>query len=310
MKSYWQQMTLSRRRALRFAAGAGGTAVALSLVGCGSDASKGDSSGGTNGTSAVTTPKDTTSQAKQGGTLSGWAANESPNFDVIAGGGTGTTLNQVSPFAYQRLIQFSLAKYPNAPTGEVTGDFAESWELSPDKLTLTMKLRQNNKWDSRAPTSGRVADSSDVMYTWNKLKAIGNYKNDIYYDAKVAPDAPVESINAPDAGTIVIKLKKPSTSLLPTLAGWRNSFFISRKKPRAVSTRVARFAARDPGASVKTSPRSASPGYATLTISSRACRISTSTKCTRSLSTRVSWPSSGPAIFGPAQPCHPKSFRP
>ena len=74
-----------------------------------------------------------------------------------------------------------------------------------------MKLRQNNKWDSRAPTSGRVADSSDVMYTWNKLKALGNYKNDIYYDAKVAPDAPVESINAPDAGTIVIKLKKPST---------------------------------------------------------------------------------------------------
>ena len=230
MKSYWQQMTLNRRRALRLVTGAGGTVVALSLVGCGSDDSKGGSAGAGGSSSAVTAPKDTTAQAKQGGTLSGWAANESPNFDVIAGGGTGTTLNQVSPFAYQRLIQFSLAKYPNAPAGEVTGDFAESWELSPDKLTLTMKLRQNNKWDSRAPTSGRVADSSDVMYTWNKLKAIGNYKNDIYYDAKVAPDAPVESITAPDASTIVIKLKKPNTALLPTLAGWRNSFFIMPKE--------------------------------------------------------------------------------
>ena len=48
-------------------------------------------------------------------------------------------MNQVSPFAYQRLIQFTPAKYPNAPKGDVTGDFAESWELSPDKLTMTMK---------------------------------------------------------------------------------------------------------------------------------------------------------------------------
>src|SRR5438105_461793 len=127
--SYWYQKTLRRRRALKAVAGASGALAALSFVGCGGDDSKASSPGGGESKSAVTTPKDTTSQAKQGGTLSGWAANESPNFDVIAGGGTGTSLNQVSPFAYQRLIQFSLAKYPNAPTGDVTGDYAESWEL-------------------------------------------------------------------------------------------------------------------------------------------------------------------------------------
>jgi peptide/nickel transport system substrate-binding protein len=226
--NYWDHK-IARRRAMQSGAALGLGAAFLAACG-GSDDNKSTTGSSSGQPSALTQPKDTTPAAKQGGTLKSWAANESPNFDVIAGGGTGTTLNQVSPFAYQRLIQFMPGKYPNTPKGDVTGDFAESWELSPDKLTMTMKLRQNNKWDSRAPTNGRFTDSSDVMWTWNKVRTVGNYKNDLLYDAKVAPDAPIESISAPDANTITIKLKKPSTALLLTLAGWRNSFFIMPKE--------------------------------------------------------------------------------
>jgi ABC-type transport system substrate-binding protein len=223
-KSLWAR-PLARRRVIQGGSGLllGGTA--LGLLGCGSDEHS-SSSTRSGIKSTVSMPQDTTAQAKAGGTFQTFVASESNTFDVIAGGGAGATLSQVSPFAYQRLVQFALAKFPQTPTGDVVGDFAESWELSPDRLQLTMKLRRGNKWDRNAPTSGRDTDAQDVLWTYNKLRASGNYKNDVVYDAKLAPDAPVETMTAPDANTITFKLRKPSSSLLSILAGYRNSFFI------------------------------------------------------------------------------------
>ena len=87
---------------------------------------------------------------------------------------------------------------------------AESYEVSPDKLTVTMKLRQGQKWDARAPTNGRVMDMEDVMFSWNKFAkvnpAAANFLN------SRNPSAPVESISAPDARTLVVKLKRPDAT--------------------------------------------------------------------------------------------------
>src|SRR3546814_17899402 len=51
------------------------------------------------------------------------------------------------------------------------GDLAESWEISPDKLQITFKLRPGPKWDARPPTNGRAVDASDVAYSWQEWSA-------------------------------------------------------------------------------------------------------------------------------------------
>ena len=105
----------------------------------------------------------------------------------------------------------------------------DSWEVSPDKLTLTFKLRQGMKWDQQAPTSNRVVDTDDVLFSWKKFGALNPSAANLVYDATKAPGAPVESLTAPDARTIVMKLKQPDSALMTTLAGW-DQFYIMPKE--------------------------------------------------------------------------------
>ena len=84
---------------------------------------------------------------------------------------------------------------------------AESWEISPDQLTLTFKLRQGVKWDSRAPTNGRALDAQDVIKSWEKFTPSTPASRATAYDATSAPTAPILSLTAPDNRTVVIKLQ-------------------------------------------------------------------------------------------------------
>jgi ABC-type transport system substrate-binding protein len=151
--------------------------------------------------------------------------SEPPNFDPVAGGGSGAMLS-IAPWPWQRLTRFVLATHPNHADGTVVGDFVDSWEVSPDKLQVTFKLRQGHKWDPAPPVNGREVSSADIAFTWNKLTTIGNYKNDILYDGTVAPDAPVESLTVIDDKTFAMKLKKPSSALFAELAQIRTSFWV------------------------------------------------------------------------------------
>ena len=83
----------------------------------------------------------------------------------------------------------------------------ESWEVSPDKLTLTIKLRQGMKWDPQAPTSGRAMDTSDILFSWEKFKKVNASAANLAYDATKSPGAAIETVTAPDSKTIVFKLQ-------------------------------------------------------------------------------------------------------
>ena len=63
-----------------------------------------------------------------------------------------------APWVYSRLVRYKAAKYPDLVQGDVEPDGAESWEMSPDGLTFTFKLRGNLKLDPRPPTNGRCND--------------------------------------------------------------------------------------------------------------------------------------------------------
>jgi len=220
---------LSRRRALAVAGGLGLGAAAISLAGCGGGGSGGSSSSsGGNSNSRLSEPVDTTAQAKAGGVWKGAYASTNPaSLDPHTSQGF-TTLTAVSVYTYPRLLKFKAAKYPNFTDGSVEGDLVESWEVSPDKLQVTLKLRPGLKWDGRAPTSGRVIDADDVIWNWKKFSQVGVRRSDLAYDAAL-PGAPVESMTAPDSKTVVVKLKEQDASILQLLASARIFFVLPRE---------------------------------------------------------------------------------
>lgn len=74
---------------------------------------------------------------------------------------------------------------------------AKSWETSKDGLTYTFKLQPNVKWND-----GQDFSSADVVFSLTQMLPKTSTA------ARVAL-AEVQSIEAPDAETVVIKLKKP-----------------------------------------------------------------------------------------------------
>lgn len=74
---------------------------------------------------------------------------------------------------------------------------AKSWEISPDGMTYTFKLQPNVKWSDGKPFS-----SADVVFSLAKMLP------ETSAGARLALQE-VQSVAAPDAETVVIKLKKP-----------------------------------------------------------------------------------------------------
>jgi ABC-type transport system substrate-binding protein len=234
--SYWTKVVsnrISRRRALA-ATGAGALGAAF-LAACGSDndsgssGSTGGSTGGSKSNSILATPQDTTSQAKAGGVIKDYYTAELTHMDALLSN-SASTVNLISVFVYPRLMKFKTVPAGQENDGsQLEGEAATSYELSPDKMTLTFKLRQGMKWDSRAPTNGRPLDASDVLFSWKKFGDLNPSAPNMVYNAERSPGAAVETVTAPDASTIVMKLRKPDVALLTLLAGWDQLYIMPKE---------------------------------------------------------------------------------
>jgi ABC-type transport system substrate-binding protein len=206
--NYWDRALsgrLGRRRAITLA---GGTALgAAFLAACGGG---GDGKNTTSDkTSLITRTEDTKSQAKKGGILKDRTTADAPSFNVqepIA------PLNNAGKHVYSTLVRQKAAYLQEPQKIDLSPDFAESWEVSPDGLTITMKLRQGIKWHNKAPVSGRTADASDVTFSWTRYASSAPLRGLVANAAN--PNAPVLSLTATDARTISIKLKEPLTFAL------------------------------------------------------------------------------------------------
>ena len=227
--NYWQSMVgqrLSRRRAL---AVAGGGSAAAFLAACGGGS---DSGGGKK--EAETAPKDasglladrvdTSNSAVKGGTLQSLSNFDVTSLDPLT---TASFTSQVmAGFMYSRILKV-VPGFKGPSKRDVEGDYGESWEVSPDKLTVTFKTRKNLKWDAREPTSGRAATAEDVVWSWNKYIAGGLGRAELAN--KLNPDAPIDTITAPDAGTLVIKLAAPDSSIIAMLSSSAHLFILPKE---------------------------------------------------------------------------------
>jgi peptide/nickel transport system substrate-binding protein len=205
-KSYWTTIAgsrLSRRRAIAIAGG--GSLAAALLAACGGGGSKSNGSSSSSGSKSglITDVADTTSKAKQGGVLKDYAQAEPRSLDPV---NPLADYNRIAPFVYSTLL-VSKPGHLEPPTGELQGQLAQSWETSQDGLQITMKLRSGVKWHNRPPVNGRAFTADDVLFSLERYAKLGPLGTLVFNSA--SPGAPVLSASAPDANTIVLKLKDP-----------------------------------------------------------------------------------------------------
>ena len=212
-KGYWSDISkqrLSRRRAL-VATGVTAYAAAF-LAGCGggSDSKgasvKGDKSG------LLTPTEDTSKTAKRGGTMKLSVSSDIPSWEPNM---AFTVINE-GPGAIQGRLIETVPGRLEPSTREVMPGIAESWEWSPDRLQLTLKIRNDVKFHPVAPVNGRTLSMDDVLFSWNRLKRVGSIRSE--YANDINPNAPILSFAATDPRTLVIKIKEPLVYLVSLLA--------------------------------------------------------------------------------------------
>ena len=200
---------VSRRRTIGTAAAASvGAALLAACSSGGKSGSNRDTAGA--GSSLLFTPTDTTKQAARGGVLQRFYAVEPTSYDPLSSSSQFTFFHAHT--AYQRFFSLKPGTFNEPATGDPEGDAASSWEYSPDGLQLTIKLRPNNKLDPRAPTNGRVLNSGDVKWSWERFISLQPGRN--FFSNGLSPDAPITSMTFPDENTVVVKLAFPMGALL------------------------------------------------------------------------------------------------
>jgi peptide/nickel transport system substrate-binding protein len=139
---------------------------------------------------------------KRGGTLKFAVSAEPPDYDCHAA----TSFAFIHPVRphYNTLLKFDEPNYP-----KVKGDLAQSWQVSPDGLTYTFKLKPNIKFHD-----GSALTSADIKATYER---IANPPQGVRSIRKAAY-ADIASIETPDAQTVVFKLKERNASMLTNFA--------------------------------------------------------------------------------------------
>lgn len=105
---------------------------------------------------------------------------------------------------YSKLLQIDDATFT------LYGDLAKSWDISPDGLTYTFRLYEGVKWHDGKPFS-----SADVKWTYDDILKEGTKA------ASYQTVSNVSEVLAPDANTVVFKIKEPSGAFLFRLADYQ-----------------------------------------------------------------------------------------
>jgi peptide/nickel transport system substrate-binding protein len=145
----------------------------------------------------------TTAQVpRRGGVLAFEVSAEPPSFDAHREA-TFALIHPTRPH-YNLLVKFDPQNYPR-----VVPDLAESWTASPDGLTYTFRVRPNVRFHD-----GSLLTSRDIKASYDKII----FPTGDVVSARKAVYEVVERVEAPDAQTVVFRLKWRSPSFLASVA--------------------------------------------------------------------------------------------
>ncbi|HEV7661887.1 MAG TPA: ABC transporter substrate-binding protein, partial [Chloroflexota bacterium] len=114
-----------------------------------------------------------------------------------------------APQVYQGLFETRGCRYGDTVMVPV---LAKSYEISPDGLTYTIKLRDNVKWHNKPPVNGRPFTSADVAWSIEFHKAgsvVRSFWEGVTHDE-------------PDPYTVILHLKQPDADFLQKLGHYQN----------------------------------------------------------------------------------------
>lgn len=149
----------------------------------------------------ASTPKPATDQPRYGGILTVSVGADPPSFDVHQE----TTIAALEPLApaYDGLVQY------DHHSGNIVGDLAERWEVSPDGLVYTFYLQKGVKWHDGKPfSSGDVRVSLERQKDPPKGMRSGHQQQ----------FSSVDRIETPDENTVRIVMKQPYVSFMAQFA--------------------------------------------------------------------------------------------
>ena len=128
--------------------------------------------------------------------------------------GTNRTSYQVAVNAYDRLIGFGTQKMANGTVEfdyhELHGELAESWEIAPDEMSITFKLKPTARFHDGSPVT-----SADVKWSFDRAVSIGGFPTAQMRAGRLEKPEQFEPL---DPQTFRIKLIEPSKLTLPDLA--------------------------------------------------------------------------------------------
>ena len=219
---YWSvtlQQRLTRRRALAASAGMGLGAAIIAACGGGSETpASSDKSG------LLAAATDETEKGVAGGTFVTAGASTGGTLDAHFNNATAVFREIFDIYSSPLKSGRAIGKMPSPST--ITGDAFESWEISPEGLQISLKLRPNHKFDPRPPTNGRAMTVEDVKWSWDRSVASSAVMAEVLNEKGDA--GPLLSLNTPDSRTAVIKLAFPYGGITELLAFWY--FFIMPKE--------------------------------------------------------------------------------
>ncbi|BBY89865.1 ABC transporter substrate-binding protein [Mycolicibacterium tokaiense] len=99
---------------------------------------------------------------------------------------------------------------------EMKPALAESWEVSPDELTWTFRLRPGVRFHNGDPLT-----AEDVVFSYRRIIDEGLTNVDKF--------SAVADVSAPDPATVVIRLDRPTPNLLTNLGGFKGMAIVSRR---------------------------------------------------------------------------------
>jgi peptide/nickel transport system substrate-binding protein len=152
-------------------------------------------------------------EPRHGGTLVFAVDDEPANYDCHANISF-AFLHPIAPH-YSTLLKFDTANYP-----QVTGDLAQSWTVSSDKLTYTFKLRPNVLFHDGAKLT---AEDVKVSYLRIARPPPG------VVSARKVDYASIDSIETPDPLTVVFHLQWPDSGMLANFASPWNCVYEAAK---------------------------------------------------------------------------------